>query len=118
MFVHNIKTLLPDRGAPLHAAELSAEQSVESVKMMLSPSDTGAAHHAREALLVNANGILDESEVDIGDLEDVKRKITLEDASSVKKELACCQYVKPQIIKYRMRWAITSERAFRYVSRA
>jgi hypothetical protein len=85
MLVNNVEALLPDRGAPLHAAELSAEQSVESVEVMLSPSDTRTAHDAGEALLVNANGILDKSEVDIGDLEDVKRKITLKDASSVKR---------------------------------
>lgn len=78
MFMHDIKTFVPDRSAPLHAAKLAAEQGIESVEVCLGPPDAGTGHHAGEALLVDADGVLDQGKVDEGDLEDVEWEITLE----------------------------------------
>jgi hypothetical protein len=33
MFVHNVKTFLPDGSSPLHAAELATQQSIEAVEV-------------------------------------------------------------------------------------
>lgn len=73
MIVYNIEAFLPNRCATLHAAELSAEQSIEPVEVMLRPANAGAAHYARETLLIDTDGVLDQGKVDVGDLEDVKR---------------------------------------------
>ena len=73
MFMHNVKTFLPDRCTALHAAELPIEQGIESVKMVLGPANAGTAHRTGETLLIYSNGVLDQSEIDVGDLEDVKR---------------------------------------------
>lgn len=81
--MYNVKAFLPDSGPTLHAAELASQQAIEAIQVVLGPADTGAAHHARKALLVDADGVLDESEVDEGDLEDVERQVTLKDASPV-----------------------------------
>ena len=78
MLVHNIQTFLPDRCTALHAAELSIEEGIEAVEMMLRPANAGAAHCAGEALLIGSDGILDKIEVDVGDLEDVERQVAFE----------------------------------------
>jgi hypothetical protein len=72
MVVYNVKTFLPNRGAALHATKLSVEQSIESVEVMLSPANAGTTHYAREALLVDTDGVLDQGEINVGNLEDVK----------------------------------------------
>lgn len=73
MVVHNVEAFLPDRCATLNAAKLSAEQSIEPVQVMFSPTNARAAHYHREALLVDTDRVLDQGKIDIGDLEDVKR---------------------------------------------
>lgn len=81
MLMHNLEAFLPDRGAALYAAQLSAEQTVETIQVMLGPANTGAGHHAGEALLIDANGVFNQGEIDKRDLENVKRKVTLKYAS-------------------------------------
>jgi hypothetical protein len=83
VFMHDVKTFVPDRSAPLDAAELAAEQCIEAVEVCLRPSDAGTGHHAWEALLVDADGVFDQGEVDEGDLEDVEWEITLEDTGPI-----------------------------------
>lgn len=51
--------------------------------MCLCPSDAGTGHDAGEALLVDADGVFDQGEVDEGDLEDVEWEVTLEDTGPV-----------------------------------
>lgn len=83
--MHNVEAFLPNRRATLHAAKLSTEESIESVEVMLSPANARATHYARETLLIDTDGVLDQGKVDVGDLEDVKRQITLEDTSPTKR---------------------------------
>lgn len=85
--MHDVETFLPDRSAPLYAAELAAEQIIKSVKVRLRPPDAGTGHHAGEALLVDADGVLDQGEVDERDLEDVEWEITLEDTCPIRYKL-------------------------------
>ena len=80
MLVDDVETFLPDGGATLYTAELASKQSIESVQMMLGPANTRACHHAREALLIDADSVFDERKVDVGNLENVEWEITLEDA--------------------------------------
>lgn len=82
MLIHNVHALLPDAGAALHAAELADQQGIVPVEVLLGPLDAGAGHHGREALLVDTDGVLDEREVDEGDLEDVEREIAFKDTLS------------------------------------
>lgn len=82
--MYNVKTFVPDGSTPLHTAELAAEEGIESVEVRLCPSDAGTGHHAWEALLVDADRVFDQGEVDEGDLEDVEWEITLEDAGSIR----------------------------------
>lgn len=44
---------------------------------MFRPANAGAGHHAGEALLIDADGVLDQGEVDEGDLENVKGEVAL-----------------------------------------
>lgn len=81
--MHNVEALLPNRGTALHAAELSGEQSIEPIEVILRPANARTAHEAGEALLVDPDGILDQIKVDVGDLKDIERQVTLEDACSV-----------------------------------
>lgn len=83
MLIHNLHALLPHARAALYAAELADQQGIVPVQMLLGPLDAGARHHGRETPLVDADRILDECEVDEGDLEDVERKIAFEDTLSV-----------------------------------
>jgi len=83
MLMHDVSALLPDRCTTLHAAKLSVQQGIEPVKVILGPANAGTAHYAGETLLVDGDGILDEIEVDEGNLEDVERQIAFEDAGSV-----------------------------------
>lgn len=78
MLVHNIEAFLPDRGPALYAAQLAAEQSVEAVQVMLGPANAGAGHQAGEALLIDTDGVLNQGEIDEGDLEDIKGEIAFE----------------------------------------
>ena len=48
--------------------------------MLLGPFDAGAGHQGWETLLVDADGVLDEGEIDEGNLEDVKWKVSFENA--------------------------------------
>ena len=80
--MHNINTLLPHGCAPLDAAELAGEEFVEAIEVLFGPLDTGARHHGRETLLVNANGVLNETEIDEGDLKYVERKISFKYAGT------------------------------------
>lgn len=77
MLMHNLEAFLPDRGAALYAAQLAAEQSVETIQVMLGPANTGAGHHAGKTLLIDADGVLDQGEIDKRDLKNVKREVTL-----------------------------------------
>ena len=79
VFMHDIHTFFPSAGIALDTAELACEKGIEIVEVMLSPFDTSAAHDGREALLVDTDSVLDKREVDVGDLEDVKRKVAFED---------------------------------------
>jgi hypothetical protein len=83
VFMHNVKTFVPDRSASLNTAELAPEQGIESVEVCLRPPDAGTGHHAWEALLVDAYGVLDQGEIDEGDLEDVEWEITLENTGPI-----------------------------------
>jgi hypothetical protein len=87
VFVHNVKTFMPDRSAPLNTTKLTAEQGIEAVEVCLRPSDARTGHHAGEALLVDADGVFDQGEVDEGDLEDVKWQITLKDTGPIRYKL-------------------------------
>lgn len=77
------EAFLPDRSATLHTAKLATEQTVKPIQMVLGPSDTGTAHHTREALLVYTDGVFDQREINVRDLEDVKGKIALKYARPV-----------------------------------
>lgn len=88
MLMHNVQAFLPDGSAALHTAKLPSQHSIESIQVELGPADTGTAHHTREALLVDADGVFDETEVDEGDLEDVERQITLKDAGPVGRQVS------------------------------
>ena len=81
--MHDIHTLLPSAGIALDTAELASKKGIEIVQVMLSPSDTSAAHNRREALLVDTDSILNKCEIDVGDLEDVKWEVAFEDTRSV-----------------------------------
>lgn len=48
--------------------------------MLLGPFDAGTGHHGWETLLIDADGVLEEGEINEGDLEDVKRKVSFENA--------------------------------------
>lgn len=111
MFVHDIETFLPDRGAALHAAQLAAEQGIEAIQVMLGPANAGAGHHACEALLVDTDSVLDKIEVNEGDLKDVERKIALENTCPVEEVRIYTMCVLLET--YRMRFAITSDRTLR-----
>lgn len=69
LFVDNVDAFLPDSGAALYTTELARKQRVETVKMVLGPFDAGARHDRGEALLVDADCVLDKGEVDERDLE-------------------------------------------------
>lgn len=71
LLVDNVNAFLPDSGATLHTAELACEQRVKAVEMVRGPFDAGASHDRGEALLVDADGVLDKGEIDEGNLEDV-----------------------------------------------
>lgn len=80
--MYDVDAFLPDRGPALHGAELSREKRVETVEVLLGPFDTGAGHYGGEALLVDADSVFDEGEVDVGDLEDVLGEVAFEDAAT------------------------------------
>jgi hypothetical protein len=82
MIIDNLNTLLPDLRGRLDAAQLPGQNGVEVVEMRLGPSDAGAAHGRREALLEGANGVAEEGEEDKGDLEDIEGEIAFEEALS------------------------------------
>lgn len=111
MLMHNFQTFLPDGSAALHTAKLPSQDGIESIQVELSPADTGTAHHTRETLLVDADGVFDETEVDEGDLEDVEREITLEDAGPVEMKVSGRINRCDGSNTYRMRATTTSERA-------
>lgn len=80
--MHDVDAFLPDGGTPLDAAELAGEKGVEAVQVELGPFDAGAGHDGWEALLVDADGVLDQGEVDEGYLEDVEGEVAFEDTRS------------------------------------
>lgn len=80
MLIHNIHALLPYASSTLDAAQLADENGVESTQMFLGPLDAGTGHRGRETLLIDADGVLNESEVNKTDLKDVKWEIAFEDA--------------------------------------
>lgn len=80
--MYDIHTLLPDGSAALDAAELAGEKRVEAVEVLFGPFDTGASHYGGETLLVDTDGVFDEAEVDVGDLEDVEGEVSFEDAGT------------------------------------
>ena len=47
--------------------------------MFLGPFDASAHHQGREALLVYINSVLDQSEIDKGDLEDMAMEVAFEE---------------------------------------
>lgn len=80
--MHDVDAFLPHGCPPLHGAELPREERVEAVEVLLGPFDAGAGHHGGEALLVDADGVFDEGEIDVGDLENVEREVAFEDAAT------------------------------------
>ena len=74
--MHDIQALLPDCSTTLDTAELTTQQSIEPIQMMLCPPDAGTTHHAGEALLIDADRVLDEIEVDVRNLEDIQWQIS------------------------------------------
>ena len=80
--MHDVNAFLPDSCAALDAAELAREQGVKAVKVVFCPTDTGAGHDRRKTLLVDANGVLDQREVDVGDLKNVEWEVSLEDTGT------------------------------------
>jgi hypothetical protein len=79
MLTHDIDAFLPDSRAALDAAELAGEKGVKSVQVEFGPLDAGTGHNRREALLVDANCVFYQGEIDVGNLEYVEGEITLED---------------------------------------
>ena len=80
MLIHNIHALLPYAGPTLDTAQLADENGVKSTQMVLGPLDACTCHRGRETLLIDANGVLNESEVNKTDLKDVKWEVAFEDA--------------------------------------
>lgn len=80
--MHNVDAFLPHGCPALHGAELSGEERVEAVEVLFGPFDAGAGHYGGEALLVDADGMFDEGEVNVGDLENVLGEVAFEDAAT------------------------------------
>lgn len=66
-----IHAFVPCRTASLYATQLPRQDDVELVQMLLSPLDTRTHHERGETLLIDANGVLHEGEVNERHLENV-----------------------------------------------
>jgi hypothetical protein len=82
MLMRQIHALCPGLAPLLHTTELPLEEYVELINVLLRPLDAGGHELLREALLEHVDRVLDDGEVDEGDLEDVDGDITLKDALS------------------------------------
>lgn len=83
--------------------------------MLLGPLDAGTGHHGWETLLVDADGVFDERKINEGDLEDVKRKVALENAGPkfVAVSWLFSKTEKAVAGTYRIRLVMTSDLALR-----
>lgn len=59
--------------------ELACQNIVEVIQMFLGPLDASAHHQGRKALLVYMDSVLDQSEINKGDLEDVMVKVAFKE---------------------------------------
>ena len=73
----------PGVAAALHAAELTGQDAVERVDLLLSPLDARAHHRLREAPLKAAHRVPDDAEVHERELPDVRLQIALENTLPV-----------------------------------
>lgn len=83
MLLREIQTLVPRGVVALHTTQLPLQDDVEVVNMFLGPLDTGRHQRVRKARLERGDGVLDDEEVDVGDLEDVVGEIAFECALPV-----------------------------------
>lgn len=77
-------TFLPLVAVRIHIAHLPTEDGIEGLNLFLGPSHTGRHHDRWETRLKDDDGVFDQREKDKGELEDVSREMTLEDALSEK----------------------------------
>ena len=80
MLLGPLKTLRPGFASTLGAAELPGENEVESLNLLLSPFDAGAHHWGREAALEAFDRVMDDHEVDEGELPNIQVQVPLENA--------------------------------------
>lgn len=119
MLRHPVHAILPNGALRVQGAELSAEDLVEALNLLLGPSDACRHHEWREACLIDVHRVLDDGEVHKRQLEDVLREIAFEDAlpETRTRMLARRSDVQGRVL-YRARLATMLPRAFRYASLA
>ena len=88
MFLRQLQTLIPRLALLLHTAQLPLQYYVEVINMLFRPLDARRHDRLREAGLERGDGVLDDKEVDVGDLEDVVWQVAFECA------LPGCESVK------------------------
>jgi hypothetical protein len=85
----------PGRTISLNVTQLACQDAVKVIQLLLGPFDASTHHQGREALLVYMNGILHQSEVNKGDLEDVVVKIAFEEdlTASFRDDITSCSEI-------------------------
>lgn len=101
-----IHTLLPNLALWIDAAELSFDDDVEFVKMLLCPLYACTHHQGRETLLIDADRVLDDSKVDKRGLENVSMKIPFKHA--LPNNVSWCNAPQPHETSYLARFVISS----------
>lgn len=80
MFMRLIHAVFPHLCVLTYATQLSSQEHIKLIDMLFGPLDARRHEYLREALLVDVDCVLDDGEVNIGDLEDVVRKVAFKNA--------------------------------------
>lgn len=117
MLLGSLHALVPRLRPTLGATKLPRQDGIERFDLLLGPLDAGAHHGRGEAALEAADCVLDDGEVDEGQLPNVEVQISLENALPVE-TVSTGTVLRPMRKAYRDRFWMTLLLASRYASRA
>jgi hypothetical protein len=80
VIVRNKHAFVPQIATLVYTAQLPLQQGVKLVDVLLCPLDARGHELLGKALLEHVDGVFDDGEVNVGDLEDVVGQIAFENA--------------------------------------